>query len=324
MGASTSQSVDDEPVPTPPLPINELRQKQAEIYKLPYTHNNTIHDTTQHNTINVMDTQNMPRKLSNPADDIHNVSHNIGIIDPVIVSNSSIAQLSPSVDKLYRDVHHTTQTHAIATNQHQPHSVPFQHSVIQAHQQAHDNTKQSSIQLPQSQPHNTQHNQSTTQFNAHSTQTTPHKSIQITSTVHASSDVVDNHVWRDIVVYVNNDSTIQYNAQSIADAVLSIPFEQSFIDELTHYQKLRYDRKKLNNLSTKQEFDRAQQAELLRINDILHVNTESINYEIATGVLSVDKQLSKTRRVYVPSRVSEDIFWVVYFTHLKQRVQILM
>lgn len=398
--------------PVYPMPINQLREKQAEIYSLPYKplykqgqdasiynnlniKNNTDSNNDNNNNNNVSQSnihrntsststtsstttssnniiasmrplqyspttirsisQQQPQQCFNTSrtnnitsnDNSRNNNNNMlrAISQPILDNNNNTQQhqhstkhpLSPSVEKLYRDIHNTTVQHSINTNQHVSHNhnhihlplMPLQTTVIQAH---YDNNiqQQTHIQSPtithstQTSPINSKQNTPNHKTHDNNNDST---TIQIKQPIiQADDDVVKLPVWKMLYAYthntivdnINNIDTI--NVQHIADIVLSIPHDDIFINELNHKHKLRFERKKLSNLSDKQQLTTEQQNTLTRINTQLSSDSIDIPYDIATELLYVDKELSKLRRIYVPGRITEDMFWYSYFNYTNKQL----
>jgi hypothetical protein len=113
----------------------------------------------------------------------------------------------------------------------------------------------------------------------------------------------------------------QWDQRTVAELVLAIPAAESFRAALQQRQLERKKRRKAQALENAEAAaagkkapltsPTAAQAPVIRGQGGQMLN---IPYEIASVLLSVDKSLSAMRLQWVPSRVSEDTFFVEYFT----------
>ena len=113
----------------------------------------------------------------------------------------------------------------------------------------------------------------------------------------------------------------QWDPRTVADLVLAIPSAESFRASLQQRQLERKKRRKAQALENAEAVAAGKKAPLTSPTAGQAAvirgqggQTLSIPYEIASVLLSVDKSLSAMRLQWVPSRVSEDTFFVEYFT----------
>ena len=113
----------------------------------------------------------------------------------------------------------------------------------------------------------------------------------------------------------------QWDARGVSDAVLAVPSAEPFRAALQLRQLERKKRRKAQALENAEAAAAGKKVPLTSPTaasaPVIRGQSGqslSIPYEIASVLLSVDKALSAMRLQWVPSRVSEDTFFVEYFT----------
>lgn len=178
----------------------------------------------------------------------------------------------------------------------------------------------------------------------------PHNTAQQRHTITATapSAVADKPTWSQLVTFVSTtvksakhslaaDSSISIQTvntpdiphttlQQLANSVLSIPTDQAFTEQLDQQHKRRIERRKAmiareKGTATEKQLALSSEPPLAPLDISYQLE---IPYDIAASLIDIDRALAALRAKVVPSRISEEQFFTLYFVQVIERVTEIM
>lgn len=125
---------------------------------------------------------------------------------------------------------------------------------------------------------------------------------------------------------VNTPDIPHETLKRLANSILSIPADSAFTDQLDQQHKRRIERRKASIAKDKGTAIEKQLA-LLSESPLIPLNISyqlDIPYDIAATLVDLDRPLAALRAKVVPSRISEEQFFTLYFVQVIERVTEIM